>query len=227
MPASQIRVVGWIGLATVICFVAGFAVDPLPPGAGSTAAQYASHAVQFSAADRAAGFLFALSATGLVVLIAGLRQWLLDISPAPRWWGTAMLAGAILAAMMLLIGAVGFFATGAHPPANNDTAAFLGDELNYTFIFAGFGALVLLVFASASLLVMFGPLQLLGRVGVVIAALQVPYLLTAFFTSGPLQAGSIISIIGFGAAGVFVLLLSVTLLVFARLMAAAGAPRHQ
>jgi hypothetical protein len=222
MSATQVRIVGLVGLGSIVAFLVAFLLDPLPPGAGTPGAQVVSHALQYSGADRAAGFMFALSGAGLVVLVAGLRQWFLDISPAPKWVGTAMLAGAILAAAMLTYVAVLFFTLGSHTQINADTASVINDELNYAIAFSGFGVLVLLVCATAIMLSTYGPLQLLGRFSAVIAALQVPFILTAFFTSGPLQAGSIVSIICFGAGGLWVLLVSVTLLWFARLAAAAS-----
>jgi len=222
MSATQVRIVGLVGLGSIVVFLIAFLLDPVPPGAGTSGSQVVSHAVQYSGADRVAGFMFALSGAGLVVLVAGLRHWFLDISPAPKWVGTAMLAGAILAAAMLNYVSVLFFTLGSHTQINSDTASVVNDELNYALVFSAFGLLVLLVNASAIMLSTYGPLQLLGRFSAVIAVLQIPFLLTAFFTSGPLQAGSVVSIICFGAAGLWVFLVSVTLLWFARLAAAAS-----
>jgi hypothetical protein len=222
MSATQVRIVGLVGLGATLCFVIAFLLDPVPPGAGASSATVLSHALQYSGNDRAAGFLFGLSGAGLVVVISGLRHWFLDISAAPRWLGTAMLSGAILAGAMLVSASALFFTLGAHPLMAADTASVLNDLVNYGFVFAGFGVLVTIVSATSIMLATYGPLQLLGRFGVGVIVLQIPYLLTAFFTSGPLQAGGIVSIIGFGAAGLWVFMVSVTLLWFARLAAAAS-----
>jgi hypothetical protein len=224
MSAREIRFIGLIGLATVAVFVVAFAVDPTPPGAGASASDVLNHGSSFSSADRTAAFLFALSGSGLLVLISGLRQWLRDISTAPRWWGTAMLAGGIVTSTMLATTSVLWFTLASHAPLSAEMATFLSDAVNYGFVFAGFGTLVLMGSATAILLTMFGPLVYLGRFGFVATLLQVPYLLTAFFTSGPMQAGSVVSIICFSATGVWVALVSITLLMFARLAAAAAAP---
>src|SRR5207249_11334237 len=94
VSAKEVRFLGLIGLGTVAVFLVAFLVDPVPPGAGTAGAAAIKHASDFSAADRPAAFFFGLSGAGLLVLVAGLRQWLADISTAPRWWGTAMLSGA-------------------------------------------------------------------------------------------------------------------------------------
>ena len=224
MSAKEVKFIGLIGLGTVAVFLAAFLVDPVPPGAGTAGTAVIDHASGFAAADRTAAFFFALSGAGLLVLVAGLRQWLADISTAPRWWGTAMLAGAILAAAMLASTSVLWFTLASNAELDAGVASVLGDAANYGFVFTGFGVIVLLGSASAIMMSMYGPLVYLGRFGFVVTLLQVPYLLTAFFTSGPMQAGSVVTIIGFLATGVWVSAVSITLLMFARLMAAAAAP---
>jgi hypothetical protein len=233
MSATQIRIVGWIGVGAVLSFVVAFLLDPTPPGAGASPGQVFVHVAASGGVDRAAAFLFALSAAGLVVLIAGLRQWFTEISSAPHWLGAAMLAGSVVTATMLIATSALWFTLSSQriDPGGGignavDAAPWpiFSDAVNYGFVFAGFGAAVVVVCGAAIMLATYGPLQILGRIGAVVAILQIPYLLTAFFTSGPLQAGAIVSIIGFAAVGVWVFLVSVTLLWFARLAAAAARP---
>jgi len=207
-------------------------VDPTPPTAGASSNDVLRHLATSSGSDRTAAFLFALSGAGLLVLTAGLRQWLSDISPAPRWWGTAMMAGAILAGGMLVMVSALWFTLASHDfgvftgsvaaAPSTAVATTLSDAINYGFVFAGFGLLVLIGSATAIMLATYGPLQQLGWVGFAATLLQVPYLLTAFYTSGPMQAGGVITIIGFLGTGLWVTLVSITLLWFARLAAAAA-----
>jgi hypothetical protein len=225
MSVGQLRVVGTIGLASALCFVVAFVLDPLPPTAGASAATVLDHTVTSSGNDRAAAFLFALSAAGLVVFIAGVRAWFETISSTPRWWGSAMFGGSILTAASLVVTSGFFFLLSSHAPANGDVAAYLNDGINYGFIFAGFGVLVTVGFLAALMVTTGGPLSLLGRIGVAVTMVQVLFLATVFFTSGPLVAGGIATIVGFAATGLFVTLTAIAVLWFARLMAAAARPR--
>ena len=233
MSAKEVRFVGLVGLGAVAVFLVAFLVDPTPPTAGASSNDVLRHIATKSGSDRTAAFLFALSGAGLLVLTAGLRQWLSDISPAPRWWGTAMMAGAILTGGMLVMVSALWFTLASHDFSGGFTgyvaadqpsavATTLSDAINYGFVFAGFGLLVLIGSATAIMLATYGPLQQLGWVGFAVTLLQVPYLLTSFYTSGPMQAGGVITIIGFLGTGLWVTLVSITLLWFARLAAAAA-----
>jgi len=224
MNVTQLRVVGTIGLAATLAFFVAFLLDPLPPTAGASASSVLDHLATSGAADRAASFLFALSAGGLVVFIAGVRAWFETISSAPRWWGSAMFGGAILAGSSLVVTSALFFLLASHTPAQGEVGAYLNDSINYGFVFAGFGVLVTVGFLTALMLGTGGPLALLGRLGVVVTLVQVLYLATAFFSSGPLVAGGAATIVGFGLTGLFVTLTAVSVLLFARLMAAAARP---
>ena len=222
MSSQQMRVVGWIGLAAVVAFVAAFVLDPTPPTAGASGAAVLAHTASSSGVDRAAAFLFGLAAAGLVVFIAGVRHWFVTISLAPSWWGTSLLAGAVLAGSTLVVGSALLFTLVSVPPASLDLARFLNDAINDLFIFAGFGMLVTVGSLTALALATGGPLKMLGQLGVVVTVLQVPYLVTAFFSSGALVAGGAVSIVGFSAVGIFILVTAASMLVFARMMDAAA-----
>lgn len=222
MSAQQMRVVGLIGLGAVLAFIAGFVLDPTPPTAGASGAAVLAHATSSSGADRAVGFCFGLAAAALVAFIAGVREWFETISLAPRWWRTALLGGAVLAGSALLVGSGLLFTIASSPPASLDLARFLNDTANYMFIFAGFGVLVTVVSLTALALATGGLLKMLGQLGIVVSLLQIPYLATAFFSSGALVAGGAVTIIGFAAAGIFILATAVSVLIFARMMIAAA-----
>jgi hypothetical protein len=135
-----------------------------------------------------------------------------------------MFGGSILAAASLVVTSALVFLLASHSPANGEIAAWLNDGINYGFVFAGFGVLITVGFLSALMVTTGGPLGLLGRIGVAVTMAQVPYLATAFFVSGPLAAGGVVSILGFSATGLFVTLTSISVLWFARLMDAAARP---
>jgi len=222
MTVGQLRVVGWLGVAAAAVFTVAFLLDPTPPTAGAPASAVLAHIATTGAADRAAAFLFALSAAGLVAFIAGVRAWFENISSAPRWWGTAMFGGSILAGASLVVTSALFFLLSSHAPANGEVAAYLNDAINYGFVFAGFGVLVTVGFLAASMVTTGGPLALMGRIGVAVTMVQPLFLASTFFASGPLVAGGVATIIGFGFTGIFILLTAISVLLFARLMSAAA-----
>jgi len=221
MSVRQLRVVGVTGLLAALCFLVGFLVDPTPPVAGAPASQVLAHA-SASAADRTAAFMFALSGALLIPFAAGVRAWFADISNAPRWWGSVLLAAAIATGTLLIAASTLFFTLASHPVQNSELATLLSDLINYAFIFVGFGSLLVVFALTALMLATGGPLALLGRIGVPVTLLQVVFLVTALFTSGPLVAGGVVTIVCFSAAGLFVTLTAIAMLWFARLMALAS-----
>ena len=222
MSAQQMRVVGLIGLGAVAAFIAAFVLDPTPPTAGATGAAVLAHTASSSGVDRAAAFCFGIAAAGLVVFIAGVRHWFATISLAPSWWGASLVAGAVLAGSTLVVASGLLFTLVSVPPASLDLARFLNDAINDMFIFAGFGVLVTAASLTALALATGGPLKMLGQLGIVVTLLQIPYLATAFFSSGALVAGGAVSIVGFSAVGIFILVTAASVLFFARMMDAAA-----
>jgi hypothetical protein len=219
----QLWTVGAAGLVAALFFFVGFIVDPTPPTAGQTAASILQHA-GFSAADRAAAVSFGLSAAALLVFVTGLRAWFGAISGAPAWWRTVLLSGGIATASLLLVASTLFFTLASRPVTDPQLVTLTTDWANYAFVFAGFPVLITVGALTALMLATGGPLALLGRLGVAVTTLQLLFLATLFFTSGPLVTGGVVSIIGFGAAALFFTLTAVAVLWFARLMAAAARP---
>jgi hypothetical protein len=222
MTAGQLRAVGTLGVLMVVSFVVSFLLDPFPPTAGASPTAVLNHVATSAVPDRAAAFLLGLSAALLVAFIAGVRAWLDTISTAPRWWGAAMFGGAVLTAAALTATSFLFFLLSAHTPPNGEVTVYLSDGINYGVVFTGFGVILTVGFLAALMLATGGPLALLGRLGAVTAALQLPFLATVFFTGGPLVAGGGVTILGFAAAAFFVGLTAVAVLWFARLMRAAA-----
>lgn len=220
MTVGQLRIAGTLGVVSVISFMAAFLLDPLPPTAGANAGTVLDHMATTGGADRAAAFLLGVSAAALVPFFAGVRAWFEGISGAPRWWGAAMFGGALVTATSLLVTSSLLFLLSTHSPPNGDIGTYLNDGVNYGFVFTGFGVIVTVGSLAALMLATGGPLALLGRLGAVVTLLQLPFLATAFFSSGPLVAGGGATIAGFAATAVFLILTAVSVLWFARLMAA-------
>jgi hypothetical protein len=222
MSAQQMRVIGLTGLIGMVALFVGFALDPNPPTAGTTGAAVLAQGASSGGLDRATAFLFGITAAGLVAFVAGVRQWFETISTAPRWWGTTLLAGGVVTGTTLVVGGALSFTLSSEPAPSSDIARFVNDAVNYTFVFAGFGVLVMVTSLTALALATGGPLKRLGQLGVLVSLLQIPYLATAFFSSGPFTAGGLVTIIGFVAAGILMLVTAVYILVSSRKMLAAS-----
>jgi len=83
----------------------------------------------------------------------------------------------------------------------------------FGYIFTGFGSVV---FVGAAALVMIRTSEVarvLGQLGLVVAAIQVVYLFTAFFTGGLMVGGGPITIAGFTLLGLWLLGVSVMMIV--------------
>jgi len=221
MSNNYVRLSGLIGISAVVCFFMGFIVDPTPPPAGASASTVLDHAVRYATNDRVAAFVFALGAAASLAFVAGLRQWL-DMFGAERWLTTSMLTGAVTSASVIIATSVVWFTLASDAAIVATVATTLSDVVNYGFVFAGFGILLLVACASACMLSIGGPFLYLGRFGAVVSALLVAYVLTAFFTSGPFGAGQAVTIIGFSVAALWILFASLSMLWFARLAAAAA-----
>src|SRR5205807_6018463 len=136
MTPPQLRVVGATGVLATLCFVVGFVLDPTPPTAGSSATAVLAHEA-FAAQDRAAAMMFALSGALLIPFAAGLRSWFGDISSAPRWWGTVLLAAGVATGTLLIGASALFFTVASHPISDPELATLVTDGVNYAFVFAG------------------------------------------------------------------------------------------
>ena len=73
----------------------------------------------------------------------------------------------------------------------------LSDIINYGYIFTGFGSVAFVAVASVAMIRTGEVSGMLGQLGLIVAVIQVAYLLTAFFNSGLMVGGGIITIAGF------------------------------
>jgi hypothetical protein len=217
MSQRQAHLIGLVGVVAGALFLAAFLLDPTPPTAGATAADVLEHGRSFATQDRIAAFLFAGSGSLLIVFLTGLRQLVHAVSRSPRWLATAMLAGGVETATLLTSASLLFFTLASRAGVSGPAEASLFvDMTNYAFVFAGFGAAVVVLMGSLAMLGTSGALNALGRLGLLVAVLQIPYLATGFFTSGTFVAGGLVSIICFSAVGLWIALSSIALLVLER-----------
>jgi hypothetical protein len=208
------RLVGVAGLLAALCFLVAFLLDPTPPGAGASGSEVLAHVAQYQNSDRAAAFLFGLSAALLITFLSGLRAHMSEADERSSWAPTAMIAGGVVAAVMLISTSAFFFTLASQGTSiAPGLAAVLSDAINYGFVFTGFGVIVFVPSAATLMLHRQGAWRWLGRLGFVVAVLQIPYLDTAFFTSGAMRAGGIVTIVGFAAVGVWIVAVSAVLLV--------------
>jgi hypothetical protein len=208
------RLVGIAGLLAALCFLVAFLLDPTPPAAGASGTEVLAHAAQYQNSDRAAAFLFGLSGAVLIVFLSGLRQHLSSTHERSSWAPTAMIAGGVIAAVMLMSTSALFFTLASQGTSiAPGLAVVVSDAVNYGFVFAGFGVIVFVPSAASLMLHRQGAWRWLGRLGFVVGVLQIPYLDTAFFTSGVMRAGGVVTILGFAAVGVWIVAVSVVLLV--------------
>ena len=223
MTPSHARPAGLLGVTAVLLFVIAFAADPTPPVAGAAGADVVRHALQFSAADRLAGFTFAAGGVLLGAFAAALRP-ALRATLRDEWVATAMLAGAVAGGTLITATAVLFFAIGSRGATlDPQLAGLLSDVANYGFVFAGFGVLVFVACAVTLMLRARGAMRVLGELGIGACALLVLYLCTAFFSSGPVAAGAVVSIIAFAGATVWFALVALALLLLEPHALGAGA----
>ena len=92
-------------------------------------------------------------------------------------------------------------------------AQTLSDIANYGFIFTGFGSVVFIAAASIVMIRTAEISRILGQLGLLVAAAQVVYLFTAFFTDGVMVGGGPITIASFTLLGLWLLAVSIAMIV--------------
>ena len=92
-------------------------------------------------------------------------------------------------------------------------ALTLSDIINYGYIFTGFGSVAFVAVASVAMIRTGEVSGMLGQLGLIVAVIQVAYLLTAFFNSGLMVGGGIITIAGFALLGLWLLAVSIAMIV--------------
>ena len=92
-------------------------------------------------------------------------------------------------------------------------ALTLSDIINYGYIFTGFGSVAFVAAASVAMIRTGEVSRILGQLGLIVAVIQVAYLLTAFFNSGLMVGGGIITIAGFALLGLWLLAVSIAMII--------------
>jgi hypothetical protein len=93
------------------------------------------------------------------------------------------------------------------------SAQILSDIVNYGYIFTGFGSVVFVAAASVVMIRTGEIARTLGQLGLLVAAIQVGYLFTAFFTDGLMVGGGPVTIAGFAVLGLWLLAVSIAMIV--------------
>lgn len=208
---------GLAGVLGWLLFFVAVAVDPTPPTLGASAADVLDHVAGHRRAMLAAAFLFGCGSSLFMVWGAALAKlmrdregdggwlWLVVLGANCACWALNLVASFLLLAMA----SRGFRAGGT-------LAELQIDLFNYAAIFTGFGSAVLvpaasLVMARTGLLS-----KRLGQIGFAVTALQLLFVLTAWFSSGPMTGGGPVTIAGFTTLGLWLLATSIAMLVAAR-----------
>lgn len=92
-------------------------------------------------------------------------------------------------------------------------ALTLSDIINYGYIFTGFGSVAFVAVASVAMIRTGEVSRMLGQLGLIVAVIQVAYLLTAFFNRGLMVGGGIITIAGFALLGLWLLAVSIAMII--------------
>jgi hypothetical protein len=93
------------------------------------------------------------------------------------------------------------------------TAQTLSNIANYGFIFTGFGSVAFVGTASVVMIRTGEIARTLGQLGIAVAAIQILYLVTAFFVDGIMVGGGIITIAGFTLLGLWLLAVSIAMII--------------
>jgi len=209
---------GAAGIIGFVVFVVAFALAPTPPTLEASAAEIIRYSAEHHSGTLTAAFLFATSAPLFIVWTGALAARLHAAEGEDAWLYLVFLGGSILALTVMTSASFIWMALCNRGwTAGEGIAQTLSDIANYGYIFTGFGSVVL---AGAAALVMIGTgdvSRLLGQLGLLVAAVQVVYVLTAFFSSGFMVGGGPVTIAGFVLLGLWMLAVSVAMIVRAPL----------
>jgi hypothetical protein len=204
-------IIGWL------LFAVAFALAPTPPTLGATGAEILRYSKENHGAMLVAAFAFGATAPFLLVWAGALAARLRHAEGEGAWLYLVFLAAAVVASSVTTVTSFIWMAlSGRGWSAGEAIAQILFDVVNYGYIFTGFGS-VAFVAAASVVMIRTGYLaRALGLVGIAVAALQAVYLFTAFFTDGIMVGGGPVTIAGFIALGLWLLVVSVMMIVRAR-----------
>jgi hypothetical protein len=201
-------IIGWV------VFGVAFALAPTPPTLEASATEIIRYSTEHHRETLIAAFLFATTAPLFIVWTGALAARLRDAEGEGAWLYLVFLGGSTLAlAVLTSVSFIWMALSGRGWTAGEGIAQTLSDIANYGYIFTGFGSVV---FVGAAALVMMRTgevARLLGQLGLLVAAIQVVYLFTAFFTGGLMVGGGPVTIAGFSLLGLWLLGVSVMMIV--------------
>jgi hypothetical protein len=130
------------------------------------------------------------------------------------WLYLAFLAGvAVTLAVDVCASLIWMALSGRGWTLGEATAQTLSDIANYGYIFTGFGSIAFVGTASVVMIRTGEIARNLGQLGIVVAVIQIVYLLTAFFIDGIMVGGGIITIVGFTVLGLWLLAVSIAMII--------------
>jgi hypothetical protein len=178
-------IVGW-----VVFFVA-FVLAPTPPTLRASAADIARYYMEHHHGTLISAFLFATTATLFAIWAGVPAARLRDAEREGAWLYLAFLAGVIVTlAVDVSASFIWMALSGRGWTAGDATPQTLSDIANYGYIFTGFGS-VAFVGAASVVMIRTGEIaRSLGQLGLVVTAIQVIYLFTAFFNDGLMVGGA-------------------------------------
>ena len=199
----------WLGL-----ILRGLCLAPTPPTLGASATEIVRYTTEHHNATLIAAFLFATTATLFTIWAGVLAARLRDAEREGAWLYLAFLAGVIVTLSVNVSASFIWMAlSGRGWTAGDATAQTLSDIINYGYIFTGFGS-VPFVGAASIVMIRTGEIaRTLGQLGLLVAAIQVVYLFTAFFNDGLMVGGGVITIAGFTLLGLWLLAVSIAMIV--------------
>jgi hypothetical protein len=201
-------IIGW-----ALFFVA-FVLAPTPPTLGAPATEIVRYYTEHHGGTLSAAFLFATTAPFLIVWAGVVAARLRDAEGGGAWLYLAFLAGVTLTlAIDVSVSFIWMALSGRGWTSGEAIAQVLSDIANYGYIFTGFGSVVFVGAASLVMLRTGEISRILGQLGLVVSAVQVVYLFTAFFTDGIMVGGGPVTIAGFTVLGLWLLAVAVMIMV--------------
>lgn len=201
-------IIGWV------VYLIAFVLAPTPPTLEASAPEIVKYSTEHHSATLIAAFLFATTAPLFTVWTGALAARLRDAEGEGAWLYLVFLGGSIVAlAVLTSVSFIWMALSGRGWTAGEGIAQTLSDIANYGYIFTGFGSVV---FVGAAALVMMHTgevARVMGQLGLLVAAIQVIYLFTAFFTGGLMVGGGPVTIAGFSLLGLWLLGVSVMMIV--------------
>jgi hypothetical protein len=204
-------VVGWVVL------LVAFMLAPTPPTLGASASEITKYLSEHHSAALVSGFLFATAAVPFTLWAGALAAKLREAEGEAAWLYLTFLSGVIVTLAVNVCASFVFMALSGRGWALSDASAqTLSDIVNYAYIFTGFGSVVL-VAAASTVMIRNGVIaRSLGQLGLIVAVIQVIYLITAFFSHGIMVGGGPITIAGFTILGLWLLAVSIVMIVRAQ-----------